>query len=70
MCKKDGIIEVRWKCTVCKNYDLCDGCYQKRKSQGHHKYSNHEFYKIDNQDFWTTINYAKVVNLFFRVNED
>eukprot|EP01043_Picozoa_sp_COSAG02_P022014 COSAG02_NODE_1131_length_14392_cov_8.946061_9_plen_185_part_00 len=28
-CASDPIIGYRWKCTVCKNHDLCDVCYGK-----------------------------------------
>lgn len=28
-CREANIAGIRWKCTVCKNYDLCTACYMK-----------------------------------------
>ncbi|XP_059174283.1 uncharacterized protein LOC131954538 [Physella acuta] len=37
-CNTEGITGVRWKCTQCPDYDLCDGCYHGNKHNLDHKF--------------------------------
>ncbi|CAL1548126.1 unnamed protein product, partial [Lymnaea stagnalis] len=41
-CDEVGIHGIRWKCTVCFDYDLCSSCYHSDKHD-----AQHEFWRID-----------------------
>ena len=44
-CRSDNVTGVRWKCSVCYDYDLCNRCFHK----GAHDKA-HQFYRIDEKD--------------------
>ncbi|KAH9495559.1 E3 ubiquitin-protein ligase mib1 [Bulinus truncatus] len=37
-CNENGIKGLRWKCSVCPNYDLCSSCYNKDKHSLSHSF--------------------------------
>lgn len=41
-CGQKGIIGTRWKCSVCENFDLCDGCYHSDKHNINHRFLRYD----------------------------
>lgn len=41
-CEKHGIAGMRWKCTICPNYDLCTNCYMADKHDLNHAFERFE----------------------------
>ncbi|CAM9946622.1 unnamed protein product [Lampetra fluviatilis] len=41
-CKKHGIVGMRWRCSVCYDFDLCTQCYMGNKHDLGHAFERHE----------------------------
>jgi len=41
-CEKHGIAGMRWKCTVCPNFDMCTNCYMADKHDLNHTFERFE----------------------------
>ena len=46
-CNKNPIVGFRYKCSVCKNYNLCEECEEKNEESQEHP---HDFIKIRNEE--------------------
>ncbi|KAH9495562.1 E3 ubiquitin-protein ligase mib2 [Bulinus truncatus] len=75
-CKENGIKGLRWKCSVCSNYDLCSSCYNKDKHSLSHSFlrfdtdSDKSFKVIPRQDSqkcqaWGIFQNATVIKRFY-----
>jgi E3 ubiquitin-protein ligase mind-bomb len=42
ICKASGLCGVRWKCTACHNFDLCNDCYMSNKHDLSHVFQRYD----------------------------
>ena len=65
-CLQSDFCDYRYKCLICKDYDLCGNCYEKRKVSKDHK-ANHPMLMISDP---MRSSDSKTLNLLFSLGAD